>query len=60
MNDLQSEVLQLEFNKYSRGLSTIQEDDFARILLRYTYLTKEEHNEYLERLRKRIFDAKVK
>lgn len=59
MDGLQSEVLELEFHKYSCGLESIQEEDFARILLRYTYLTKDEHEHYLERLRTRIRDVKV-
>ena len=36
MENLQTEVLELEFNEFSRGYSTISEEDFARILLRYT------------------------
>jgi len=58
MDNLQSEVLELEFIEFSRGMPTITEEDFARVLLRYTLLTKESHEEYLERLRKRIRDVK--
>ena len=36
MENLQTEVLELEFNEFSRGFETISEEDFARILLRYT------------------------
>ncbi|CAN9514736.1 unnamed protein product [Ophioblennius macclurei] len=36
MDNLQTEVLEIEFLSYSKGMPTINEDDFARILLRYT------------------------
>ncbi|XP_057553684.1 calcium uptake protein 3, mitochondrial isoform X4 [Hippopotamus amphibius kiboko] len=36
MDNLQTEVLEIEFLSYSHGMSTIGEEDFARILLRYT------------------------
>lgn len=42
MENLQTEVLELEFNEFSRGLPTISELDFAKILLRYTYLDTDE------------------
>lgn len=54
MDNLQTEVLEMEFNEYSHGSSTIHEQDFARILLRYTTLTKQAHSQYLDRLAKRI------
>ncbi|ESO03640.1 hypothetical protein HELRODRAFT_79826, partial [Helobdella robusta] len=54
MDNLQTEVLELEFAEFSSGLSTISEIEFAQILLRYTKLTKEEHDKYLNRLRNRI------
>lgn len=38
MENLQQEVLELEFHEYSKGRDTISELDFAKILLRYTYL----------------------
>jgi hypothetical protein len=59
MDNLQTEVLQMEFNEFSQGMKTISEVDFARILLRYTILTPEETEQYLERMRKRIPDSKV-
>lgn len=37
MDDLQTEVLELEFHSYSKGHDKISEIDFAKILLRYTY-----------------------
>lgn len=42
MENLQSEVLELEFHEFSKGHNTISEVDFARILLRYTYLDTDE------------------
>ena len=38
MDNLQTEVLELEFNEFSKGKQQITEVDFAKILLRYTYL----------------------
>lgn len=43
MENLQSEVLELEFHEFSKGHNTISEVDFARILLRYTYLDTDEY-----------------
>lgn len=42
MENLQSEVLELEFHEFSKGHNTISEVDFAKILLRYTYLDTDE------------------
>ena len=42
MENLQSEVLELEFHEFSKGHKTISEVDFAKILLRYTYLDTDE------------------
>lgn len=57
--NLQEEVLDMEFQQYAKGLSTISEEDFARILLRYTNLSEASVDEYLERVRDRIVEAKV-
>lgn len=38
MDNLQTEVLELEFYEFSKGNIAITEVDFAKILLRYTYL----------------------
>ena len=59
MENLQTEVLELEFAEFSHGMPTIKEEEFAKILLRYTILTKEEHDEYLDRLRCRIQHVQV-
>ena len=35
MDNLQTEVLQMEYHEFSKGAKTITEVDFARILLRH-------------------------
>ncbi|KAG5668316.1 hypothetical protein PVAND_016261 [Polypedilum vanderplanki] len=50
MKNLQTEVLELEFHEFSKGHAKISETDFAKILLRYTYLDTEEYDNYLDRL----------
>ncbi|XP_031713764.1 calcium uptake protein 3, mitochondrial isoform X3 [Anarrhichthys ocellatus] len=56
MDNLQTEVLEIEFLSYSKGLSTISEEDFARILLRYTNV--DDVSEYLENVRHGLPDEK--
>lgn len=43
MENLQQEVLELEFHEFSKGRDTISEIDFAKILLRYTHLDTDEY-----------------
>ncbi|XP_020277798.1 calcium uptake protein 3, mitochondrial isoform X3 [Pseudomyrmex gracilis] len=50
MENLQHEVLELEFHEFSKGHDTISELDFAKILLRYTYLEPDEYDKYLDRM----------
>lgn len=57
MDDLQTEVLEIEFQEYAKGKNTISELDFAKILLRYTHLSAEVHGQYLERLVTRVKDS---
>lgn len=45
--------------EYSRGMPTIPEDSFARLLLRNTSLEEEEIQKYLDRLGKRLTQRKV-
>ena len=54
MDNLQTEVLQMEYNEFSKGTDTITELDFARILLRYTFLNTEEYQMILDRLVERL------
>ncbi|XP_028967665.1 calcium uptake protein 3, mitochondrial [Galendromus occidentalis] len=58
MENLQSEVLELEFIEFSKGKAVISEVDFARILLRYTYLDAAGYDAVLQRLRERIPEQK--
>ncbi len=36
MEDLQKEVLEIEFNEFSKGMNNISPIEFAELLLRYT------------------------
>ncbi|XP_051784610.1 calcium uptake protein 3, mitochondrial-like isoform X7 [Erpetoichthys calabaricus] len=56
MDNLQTEVLEIEFLTYSKGMTTISEEDFARILLRYTNV--ENTSSYLDNVRERIAEEK--
>ncbi|KAH8369313.1 hypothetical protein KR009_007960 [Drosophila setifemur] len=58
MDNLQTEVLELEFHEFSKGNSVISELDFAKILLRYTYLATDEYDVFLERLLERVKEEK--
>ncbi|XP_039759926.1 calcium uptake protein 3, mitochondrial isoform X1 [Pararge aegeria] len=58
MENLQTEVLELEFCEFSKGHETISEVDFAKILLRYTYLDTDEYDMYLDRLLDRVRDER--
>lgn len=57
MDNLQTEVLEIEFLTYSKGMTTISEEDFAKILLRFTNV--ENISAYLENVRQSIPDEKV-
>ncbi|XP_040926139.1 calcium uptake protein 3, mitochondrial isoform X6 [Betta splendens] len=56
MDNLQTEVLEIEFLTYSKGMTTISEEDFARILLRFTNV--DNISAYLENVRQCIPDEK--
>lgn len=57
MDNLQTEVLEIEFLTYSKGMTTISEEDFAKILLRFTNV--ENINAYMDNVRQCIPDEKV-
>ena len=59
MADLQTEVLEMEFHEFSKGMRHITEEEFAKVLLRYTILSEDETEEYLTRLRERIPQVEV-
>jgi len=48
------------FMEYSRGMPTIPEDSFGRLLLRNTSLEEEEIQKYLDRLCSRLKQRKVR
>ncbi|XP_028932512.1 calcium uptake protein 3, mitochondrial [Ornithorhynchus anatinus] len=56
MDNLQTEVLEIEFLSYSRGMNTISEEDFAHILLRYTNV--ENTSIFLENVRHSMHEEK--
>lgn len=58
MDNLQTEVLELEFYEFSKGNVAITEVDFAKILLRYTYLDTDEYDMFLDRLLDRVKEEK--
>ncbi|KAL9972112.1 hypothetical protein ACROYT_G018361 [Oculina patagonica] len=58
MQDFQLEVFEMEFMEYSRGMPTIPEESFARLLLRNTSLEEEEIQKYLNRLYGRLKQRK--
>ncbi|XP_046354130.1 calcium uptake protein 3, mitochondrial-like isoform X8 [Haliotis rufescens] len=58
MENLQSEVIELEFLEFSKGMNTISEVDFAHILLRYTLLDRTEIDECIARVKDRIQQEK--
>lgn len=55
IDHMQTEVLEIEFNEFAKGRNIISEEDFARILLRYTAESTNEEM-YIERLHERIMD----
>lgn len=57
MEDLQAEVQEVEFLRFSNGMKTMRREDFAEWLLHYT---NEENNEaYWGNMRKRIPTGQV-
>lgn len=56
MDNLQTEMLEVEFLSFSKGMPTISEEDFARILLRYTNV--DDVSGYLENVRSSMPDEK--
>ncbi|XP_062282263.1 calcium uptake protein 3, mitochondrial isoform X3 [Scomber scombrus] len=56
MDNLQTEMLEIEFLSYSKGMPTISEEDFARILLRFTNVV--DISGYMDNIRHCIPDEK--
>ena len=59
MEDLQSEVIELEFMEFAKGKTAISEEEFARILLRYTLLDESDTEVCIERVREKIPNEQV-
>ncbi|XP_033115630.1 calcium uptake protein 3, mitochondrial-like isoform X5 [Anneissia japonica] len=58
MDNLQTEVLELEFMEFAKGMPTISEADFAQVLLRYTQIDEDEKLSYFTRVREKILHQK--
>jgi hypothetical protein len=52
MENLQTEVLEIEFTEFSHGFKTISDLDFAEILLRYTEFDRETKKTILKRVKR--------
>lgn len=52
MENLQTEVLEIEFNEFSHGFKTISDLDFAEILLRYTDFDRETKKIILKKVKR--------
>lgn len=50
--NLQKEVLEIEFSEFSHGFKTISDLDFAEILLRYTDLDRDRKRTILKKVRR--------
>jgi len=52
MENLQIEVLEIEFTEFSHGFKTISDLDFAEVLLRYTDFDRETKKAILRRVKR--------
>ncbi|GMT19740.1 hypothetical protein PFISCL1PPCAC_11037 [Pristionchus fissidentatus] len=52
-DNLQYEVMEIEFREFARGKKKISPVDFALMVLRYTILDREEYAEYIDRVAER-------
>ncbi|KAK6009747.1 hypothetical protein OSTOST_25296 [Ostertagia ostertagi] len=51
--NLQEEIMEIEFHEFARGKSTISPMDFARLILRYTIVNKDDYHKYIHRVKER-------
>uniref|UniRef100_A0A183FYA7 EF-hand domain-containing protein n=1 Tax=Heligmosomoides polygyrus TaxID=6339 RepID=A0A183FYA7_HELPZ len=51
--NLQEEIMEIEFHEFARGKSTISPMDFARLVLRYTVVHKDDYHKYINRVKER-------
>lgn len=54
MEDLQREVLEIEFNEFSKGMNKITSIEFAEILLRYTDFDNEKRLRLIRKLKSKM------
>jgi hypothetical protein len=52
MENLQTEVLEIEFTEFSHGFKTISDLNFAEILLRYTDFDRDTKKTILKKVKK--------
>lgn len=52
MENLQTEVLEIEFNEYSRGFKTISDLSFAEMLLRYANFDHDTKRSIIKKVKK--------
>ncbi|EYC21134.1 hypothetical protein Y032_0020g235 [Ancylostoma ceylanicum] len=51
--NLQEEIMEIEFHEFARGKSSISPMDFARLILRYTIVNKDDYHTYINRVKER-------
>ena len=54
MEDMQQEILEIEFNEFSKGMSKISQIEFAEILLRYTNFEREKKLKLIKKLQQNV------
>lgn len=54
MEDLQKEILEIEFNEFSKGMNKISPIEFAEILLRYTNFDQQKRLRLLRKLQAKM------
>ncbi|CAI5452944.1 unnamed protein product [Caenorhabditis angaria] len=54
--NLQEELMEIEFHEFARGKSTISPVDFARLILRYSIVNLDDYHNYLQRVQERSND----
>uniref|UniRef100_A0A915K318 EF-hand domain-containing protein n=1 Tax=Romanomermis culicivorax TaxID=13658 RepID=A0A915K318_ROMCU len=59
MDDIQTEILEIEFREFSSGKMEISESDFARMLLRHAPLTNERRMSYMTRIDRKKSDRLI-
>ncbi|CAO4378791.1 unnamed protein product [Caenorhabditis nigoni] len=54
--NLQEELMEIEFYEFARGKSTISPVDFARLILRYSIVNFDDYHKYLQRVQEKSSD----